>query len=216
MPHEVTLQFGRTEEDTPRVINGKFDDNEWKILGRFVEYADDLANIELIREGGPGSLSINCSEEKGFSYSTNVPPDDRVIVLLHRLRPFVLNNEPTNFNRICNYLGKSLDDEGLRNFLKSLRGYYSGQRMQHLMRITSNNVVINSEETLLTWLNAHEYHKDSDKQKELESLHQILPLEASRAIFIMMLYDKARAITIACQFIKVLAGKQKSFSCKLE
>lgn len=216
MPHKVNLHFGRSAKDTPREIKGEFKDNEWAMLNHFVKYANDLANIELIQQGGSGKLSINYSVEKGFAYSVDIPPDDKVIVLLHRLRPFILNDEPTNFNKICNCIGKALADDGFRKFIKSLKEYYMGQRMRDLILITSNSVLINADETLQKWLNAHEYHKDIAKQKELELLHQILPLEASRAIFIMMLYDKVRAIRIVAQFIDVLAGRQKSFSCKLE
>ena len=86
--------------------------------------------------------------------------------------------------------------------------------MQKTIRIRSNETLINSDETLMKWLNAHEYHKDRDKQAELDSLHQVLPLETSRAVFIMMLYDKVRTILILSKLISVIAGKTETFKCE--
>lgn len=216
MHRAVTITLGRPNVDSKRDIKGEFDDEEWSTLLKYVEYADDLSNIELVRKGGPGKLSVNYDQNKGFSFSVDLPPEDHILALLHRLRPFVLTEEPTNFYRACSILGRAFQDDDFRKFLKSLRAYYQGQHMRDLILIKSNDVLINSEKTLQKWLNAHEYHKDRDKQKEIELLHKILPLEASRAIFIMMLYDKLRAIMVVANLIEVLAGKQKIFSCKLE
>lgn len=42
--------------------------------------------------------------------------------------------------------------------------------------------------------NAYEYHRDRSNLADLEALHQVLPIEASRAIFVSMMMDKAGAV----------------------
>lgn len=215
MTHEVKAYLTIGDSDARHLFCATFEDEEWDALLRFVEYVKELQAIELMREGGPGKLNIRWTEETGFSYSAELPAEDKILALLHRLRPFVLNDEQTNFHRVCNHIARRIEDENLRHFIKSIRAIYSGKRMQSMIIIKSNETLINSEETLMKWLNAHEYHKDRNKQAELESLHQILPLETSRAIFLMMLYDKARAIFIIANMINVMAGEQESVKIKL-
>ena len=202
------------EENDPHVVSGDFEDDEWQALLDFIVYAKDLEATELIQQDGPGVLRLHYTKETGLSYQVDLPPEGHVLSMLHRLRPFVLNNEATNFNRISKTLARRLGDDSLRKFLKSLQEYASGKELQKTIRIRSNETLINSDETLMKWLNAHEYHKDRYKQAELDSLHQVLPLETSRAVFIMMLYDKVRTILILSKLISVIAGKTETFKCE--
>ena len=211
MSHEAKVCLTIGEGGEKYVVSGIFEDQEWKVLHDFVKYTNDLRSIELVRQGGPGKLNISYTQESGLSYSVDLPKEDQILALLHRLRPFVLQNELTNFYRVCNHLSRRFDDAPFRGFIKSIGDYYSGKKMQAIILLRSNDVLINSEEILLKWLNAHEYHRDNEKQAELDTLHKILPLETSRAIFVMMLYDKVRAITILSNFISVIVGEQETF-----
>ena len=63
------------------------------------------------------------------------------------------------------------------------------------MRVVSHGTLINSTETLDLWLNAYDYHRDDEKRVEFEALHDgNLPIEYSRALFIHILLDRARAV----------------------
>jgi len=73
-------------------------------------------------------------------------------------------------------------------------------------------VVIDCEATLQQWLNAYEYHKNGNKRREVERLHQLLPLEASRAIFVTMLYDKVDAIHHLHSRVRLMLGKQVTWT----
>lgn len=215
MSHEAKVYLTIGQNGEKYAVSGTFEDQEWKALLDFVKYTNDLLSIEIVSQGGPGKLNINYTQESGLSYSVDLPKEDQILALLHRLRPFVLQNEVTNFNRVCNHLSRRFDDVPFKGFIKSIGDFYSGKKIQAIILLKSNDVLINSEEILLKWLNAHEYHRDNEKQKELETLHKILPLETSRAIFVMMLYDKVRAITILAHFINVIVGEQETFGCTL-
>jgi len=213
VPHEAKAYLTIGQSSDRYIVCGTFEDKEWKALLDFVQYANDLVSIQLIRDGGPATLNLSNNAESGMSYSVELPPEDQLLALLHRIRPFILQKEPTNFYQVCKYLSRRFADAPFRDFLKSLGEHYSGKRMQDIVRVQSNQVLINSEETLMKWLNAHEYHKDQGKQDELKSLHQVMPLEASRAFFVMMLNEKVKAISILANFINVMAGEQETFGC---
>ena len=86
---------------------------------------------------------------------------------------------------------------------------YNGKRLQEQFEITSNDVLLNSEEVLQQWLNAYEFHRDKKKKSFIDSLHQLLPLEASKAIFLSLLTEKARAAINVGLIVRVILGKQK-------
>jgi hypothetical protein len=80
------------------------------------------------------------------------------------------------------------------------------------MTIASDETVLHSEDILMKWLNAYEYHRDRSKRAELDALHQVLPLEGSRAMFIYMMVDKLVAINEIGRFIWMLQhGSESKF-----
>lgn len=205
----VSIKLNGSEEFVD--VSGSFTDLEWECLGCFLVYVEKLTETDLIKNGGPGRLTMSFDENKSFSYETQVPEEDRVIGLLHRLRPFLLNNEDTQFNKICNILTKRLEAEEFRHFIKYLKDNFLGKESNNLIHVISNGVKINTEEMLHKWLNAHEYHRDRNKQRELESLHKLMPLDASRAMFIMMLYEKSRTIIVLANLVHVILGRGQKF-----
>jgi hypothetical protein len=182
-------------------------------LLQFFEYAELLQKTRICTEGAPGNMLVSFEAGVGVSYKANLPPDDDFIALLHRMRPFLLNDEPTYFYKISKLLSRRLESEELRSFFKRLKHFFSGGSFQDMVSISSNDVVINSEATLMKRLNAHEYHKDRDKQKELEKIHKIFPLESSRTIFVMMVFDMVKAVFALSGLVDIVTGKQDSFRC---
>jgi hypothetical protein len=58
-----------------------------------------------------------------------------------------------------------------------------------------SNVVLNSEKTLQNWLNAYVFHKDKNKTKIINDLHdEFFPLEMSKALWLSLLQDQANAV----------------------
>ncbi|MGK5092752.1 hypothetical protein WDW89_12150 [Deltaproteobacteria bacterium TL4] len=106
-----------------------------------------------------------------------------------------LQDESTEFYKVSGlFIKKFGHDQNIKADLIRFREQYQGKRFQSQMVLSLNDVIINSEETVKNWLNAHEYHRDQDKQKELEELSKLLPLDAMKPIFLSLLTDKAYAI----------------------
>jgi hypothetical protein len=207
LSHKVKLHLKLNNDEFIDVC-GEFSDSEWEDFEHFVDYAEKLMETDLVKNGGPGSLNVSFNANTGLSYNTKIPDDDKLIGLLHRIRPFILNNERTQFNKICNVLSKHLEEDQFRHVTKAMKDTFSGTKINNMMSVISNNVKINSEEMLHKWLNAYEYHQDRSKQQELESLHKIMPLETSKALFVMMLYEKVKAIYNLANILRVIMGKE--------
>jgi len=184
---------------------------EWTTFQDYESYAVDLFQLRLFREGAPGRLDMKWDQQKGLSLETDIPDDEMIMTLLHKLRPFILNNESTNFGKVSNIIARRTESDQIRRFINEKKEYYLGKKIQGMVKVLSNEVLLNSEEILQKWLNAHEYHKNKGKQVELASLLTVLPMQGMKAIFIMMLYDKAHAIRGIGAVIRTILGKQDHY-----
>ncbi len=207
-----TFTISVTEKTTgaSSQISAGFEDDEVALLEGFVANAQRLLEARILKDGLSGNLTINYDREKGMSVKVTLPEEDLILAFLHRLRRFILNDEPSSYNKVTGIIARRFDDPSIRGMVRAQRALYEGRDFQSQIRIESNNTVINCEDTLMKWLNAFEFHTDATKRAEIEKLHQLMPLEASRAIFVMLLIEKVKAIVGISNFIELLLGRVES------
>lgn len=214
MAHDYGLSITNDTGETVS-LSGKFEDEEWERLEDFVEYATDLLNTQLVRDGISASFKMQWSKESGGTVTTKLPPWDNVIVFLHKCRPLILQSERTFFYNICSIMTKELAHPYFRNMIEEQRNIFKGKGSQELIRISSNYTILNSEKVLYDWLNSFEYHRVKGKRAFIESLHTVLPLEVSKVFFLGLLYEKARAINNVAALTRVVLRKQDSLEWRL-
>jgi len=188
---------------------GEFPDDEWKRLDRFLEYADELSATGMVRNKRTISYSMKWHHEQGESHEATLPPPDELSAFLHRMRPFVLDNEPTHVPRILNVLARRVTLPQARRILDIHRKRFLKQ-LDGDLRISTGEVELTSEETLKKWLNAFEYHRDEDKQLELRAVTEGFPPPSSRAIFLISLFDKANAVFETASLIRALKKRGRA------
>ena len=217
MPHrfKLAMHINDTGENVSQEV--ELSDYEICLLEAFIEEADEVWNTDFIHAPERGSITMKGDAESDqVTISVSLPDWNQVIVFLHKLRPLLLKDEKTNFYKIRNLLGMKLDNAHCRNLLAQYKQLYSGKKSQAQVQIKSNEVLLNSEDTLLDWLNSYEFHRNEDKRKFIESLHQMLPLDVSKVIFRRLLLDKAEAIHRLADFIRVLLGKSQEIDVQLK
>jgi hypothetical protein len=212
MNHEINLPMRIEGSDEEISIICSIKENDWITLEDFCQFAEDLLKTDWVKNGMQSTLNIHMKEGEPIQFTTQLPIWNDVIVFLHKIRPFLLQKEKTNFYRIANYLYKTIDNSDIRSFIAEQRSRYSGKTTQKSIKITSNDVIINSEKVLIDWLNAYEYHHDKDKKTSIDELHRMIPLEASKVLFLQMLSDKVAAIYNVTGFIRVLLGIQSNYN----
>jgi hypothetical protein len=207
MPHKYALSLKIDNVDGEISVSGEFSDDEWDRLEAFLQYSGELTKVRFLHSAERGCLRIS-GEHDRLIIEAVLPPDwDEVIVFLHKLRPFILEDEGTSFDKVSGLLGRKLDHAYFRSLLKQCRRLYTGKIDQSLIQIWSNEELINSEKVLLIWLYAHEYHRDTEKREFIDGLHQMLPLDASKVMFLGLLLDKADAIFGLADLVRVVLGK---------
>lgn len=206
---QVTLLIN--EDSVPIIAD--FEDKDWQILLDFVNYATDLDGLTLVKQGSIVKLGISHESGQSVTFKTELPPDEQIIALMHRLRPFILENEPTNFNRVANILTRKIDNSQFRELIKRLRSTFLATKYRNMFQITVNDtMIVNTEQALQTWLNAFEFHRDQDKRKSMEKVFVMFPENASKAIFVMLLIDKLFVIRTLAPFVMVITNQKDQFT----
>ena len=207
-PYKLSLTHNETGEEI--TLTGEFSDEDWRQLDEFTEYARDLISTKFVHDGMPASLEIHLDQNSGMVVTSQLPLWDDVTVFLHKFRPLGLQSESTYFYKICSLLTKELTHSYFRSMIELQRDIFSGKVLQAQFQILSDDVVLNSERVLYDWLNAYEYHRDREKREFIESLHRMLPLDASKVLFLSLLTEKTKAINNIAALTMVVIGKQES------
>jgi len=188
-------------------VAGQFPDDVWEVFCRFVEYARQLLNTSIVSDSSHVNATLRFRKDEGLTTQVTIPSSDRVCAFLHRMRPFVLQDEPTNFYKVCNLISRHVDNVAVRDAIKSLKSLYSGEEFRSQVRMDLGSVLVNCEGTLKKWLNGFEYHKDKSKQEEIQLLGQLLPQEYLRAIFVSMTLDMAKAVLRLSKLVEMLENQ---------
>lgn len=215
LPKKINLEILIDEKNEQISIETEFSDKEVELLEKFLIEAEEVWQTDFIQKEEKGRLNIQGNEKGIIQINTVLPKWDYVIVFLHKFRPILLTNEETNFYKIHNFLKRKINHPYFTNILALEHRLFSGKKFKSTVQIKSNGVTLNSEDVLFNWLNAFEYHREEEKKKVIESLHQILPLDASKVIFLSFLIDKAKATINLADIIRVLLGKDKELEVRM-
>ena len=210
--HTITIRRADTSEITSTDV--EFSDQEEEILIEYLECAKRLATSKFIKQGVSFGLNIHWNHETGLAITTNLPDWDDMTVLMHRFRPFGLQNERTYFVKVANVISRRVNNPSMRNTIKALKDKFSGKFMQSAVMIETNDIVLNSEDTLNNWLNAYEYHRDTDKQQLVDDLGKVLTSDGMKAIFCHLMVDRVNAVFRLAGIIGVLLGEVENFEIK--
>src|SRR6266700_1270315 len=209
--HKVSFKVNQVSSNSEASVTAEFSEDELACLQAYCTYVDDLSSVKLVQDGIPCSVNLDYKQDVGTTVTSQLPPDEEIMAMLHRLRPLILNDEHASFNRVCDILGARISESIVRQAIKSLRQIYDGRSMQKqiVVRSTTDNseIIINSETALFTWLNAYEYHRYQNKKEEIDRFHQLLQLAHSKAFFLMLITDKVRVLASVARFANLILGK---------
>jgi len=193
MPLEVTLQLG-DGNSLKEEVTAVFDDEDRRRFHAYLTHLEELFATRIGREGMNPRLNVTWEEGNAMNFNAELPPADDLLAYLHRLRPFLLQDEFAPFEKIVGILGRRIDSKQARNFCKGQMKLYKGEVLKSAIKITVSDLIVNSEKTLMDWLNSHEYHRDQEKRKKLKGVFEVMTDDGAKAIFVMLIVDKANAI----------------------
>ncbi len=197
-------------EDSPsqdvREITGNLS-NEFKdVLVRFAQYAKELGECEYIQSPKQATFNFKWEVGKGHSSNPTLPEMSVCDSFIYRLRPFVLNDESTNYLRVLKQTGKMLQDPTVHKMMKDLRHYWDGRKIRELFTLSDETGVLNNDAMTMKYLHAFEYHRNQEKAAKFKSLQEMFGTDGLRAFYLLLLADKAKAIFQLSYLIEVILG----------
>ena len=208
MPRAVKLTIIPEANRPPEKIEGVLEDDDVAVLESYSDYLAQLRRTRLGTEGMRPQISIQWKKGEAMQVASNVPTEDDLLALLHRLRPFLLEKEPTSFNRTRGLLGRRFDNTKFHALLRGMRDLYEGRVLASQYQVSVNDLILNSDRTFYDWLNGFEYHRDHDKRALLEAPFQVLG-DGAKVFFLFHLVDKMKAIYLLGRHVEVVLGKRK-------
>jgi hypothetical protein len=202
-PFRVTITNKRTAE--AETVVGEFPDDEWTALTQCQDAYQRLARCRMAQTQHDLSWKISHSAGNSVIHEATFPPDDDIDAFLLRMRPFVLEREKTHFYRVRNVLARRIPFALFHQHLDSVPDRYAGKTLGFTLEV--GGVPLAAPEAIDKWLNAFEYHLDTDKQAELHAMFRVFPEQSARALFVHAMIERAAAIGQLVPIIDSLASR---------
>lgn len=164
----------------------------------FKRRADEYLEIRQRLSPGITKLSVSRQPNGTFSAESDMPSEDQLRSLYLSFRFFFQQDEPCHFPKVLKIIGRKFPHDPVNIFLKNLkdqwqRPFKNSSFVEFLRR------KVDAHELLNLWFNAHYFHSDLDKEKELYEINQIFSENLSR----FLLYD-----TVMCSGLAVINLKK--------
>ena len=187
-------------------FNVELDENEHKIFVEFHEEVNRMISLETFKKHL--GVTWQCAAEIGQEVKNEIdfPSQEDLIIILHTIRPFILQDERLYLVKIINILTKNIQNINIRNMINLNRDLFNGKNSQKIVKVTANDILINSEAFLMKYLNAYEYHRDKDKQEFFQELYRYFPEEVGRFFVVSLIIDKVQAIENINKVICLIIG----------
>lgn len=199
---ERQLTFTSESNRTPVFLD--LSDTEQDVIKAYREEYRRLCNSSISKKELPCGLSIKSGE--AVTSTANLPSEDDLAILLHRLRPFILHKEPASFNRTVAVFGRHLRHPTVRAFLRELWREWKGERFFDEIALLQSTP-IDGEKLLLDWLNAKEYHRDPAKAESVANLRATMSEPLVDFIIVSLALDKLRAVRKAAAVTRLILGE---------
>jgi hypothetical protein len=186
-------------------VNGEFTDEEWQDALLYLESFGRLSKCRIVESQAQLNWGFSWQAGATPEFRASMPPDDDIDAFLLRMRPFVLNDEPTSFYRMRNIVARRMPLDAVRNHLERVKAAYNGSAIG--FSINHNSRSLTSDEAVDLWLNAFEYHQDDGKRVELRAMFALFPETAARALFVQMMLSRAAAVQQLAEILERLRRK---------
>ena len=184
----------RGEELPPVEASGVFPPEAHDRLREFVRLVGRVRVSALLLRGMPGLSRVRFDTTSGLTLTSEDYTDAELFELLHVLRPVILEEEPFSFHRTSSMLGRYIDSQDVRDYLKLQTRVFRHGEMNLYMRLSVNNQPLFDESLLRLWLNGTQYHSDAEKAAAWGQLEASLSESGSRALVISQLRGKVLAL----------------------
>ena len=184
-------------------ISDSLRQNEWEALRAFCDKAHRLISTKLVSDGDASIRgNVRFEKDKGMLFQASLPPEEQVAEFLMAFRFFYLQKEDTCFPKILNIIGRHTEQKEAREAIKFFRKRWENSLFGNAMQIKLNEKQITTSFLLDIWFNAHYFHSDKDKAKELQVMQGLLSEDFAKYMLLDASYEASKIVLKFYQGLK--------------
>lgn len=207
MSHGFDFTWGIGQAPPVRV-SGELDDSECDMLQLYFEKYGRLVSSPALADLTRSDAIVRWNGISAL-VKVDLPEDDTMAVLLHRLRPFILSREPASFHKVLAMLRRRIGCPEVRDWLKEERAVFDGRRLTLGLKHADGPIQL--DHALSEWLNSHEYHSDDDKMATVAGLRSAFPKPVVDGLFVSLLVAKIQAIRSVAALVSMVLDHGDEF-----
>lgn len=192
-------------------IASQLSDGEWRCIDAFKYQSQRLAQTGLVEESNAGRVKWTLSITPDGMTSEGVLPSEALVVEhLAALRFFLLEKEPSFFNKVVNILSKHSRSEDAVKAYRQLRAQWKNALFQDAVSVEWNGGKITAGGLLDLWLNGEYFHGDEAAKIELERLWHSVPKPVTKWLLIESALGSTSVVLKLNEWLKGLTRRAES------
>ena len=200
------IEFTLRTDILESVVGAEFSDDDQAVLREFMEEYRRLQDSSISKKDLPCSWSF-AGDAGRHTFKAHLPSEDEMAILLHRLRPFVLQNEPASFDRAVSVLRRRMSWAELRPLFKLLRDLWVGVNLADELPLFIQHTQVDIQALFSNWVNGEEYHRDRDRHRVVAEMRMSVPSEFLQFMIISAALDKVSAVRHVAKVVRLAIGE---------
>ncbi len=190
-------------------ISNLLSDKEWGNLRLFCDKARRLAATKFVSGQTKGIIKgkFRYGNDTGWQMESEIPSEEIIAEFLMAFRFFYLKKEPTQFPKILGIIGKYTNNEDFRKSAKLLGNKWKDCLFGKTFTISLNDKEVTSSILLDLWFNAHYFHQDQGKKKELDKLIDGFSENFAKYMLLDAAFEGAKLVSKLFEGIHIMVDK---------
>lgn len=191
---DIKLILSREDGTHVEDVSGRFTTADLALLDSFTGFVSRVRASSLLVRGMPAITKMRWESGKELVFECAPYSDAELHELLHVLRPLILHEEATSFDKVAALLKRCFSSRAVSDQLKLIRHIYEHGEVSRYMQVSVGGQELFKKSLLDLWLNAAQYHTDVDKAAAWRELEQSLTSPNTRALVMTQLQDRVKAL----------------------
>ena len=187
-----------------------FSNDEIVLLKRFRDDVRALAKRRVFNELAPARYNISYNEEQGLSFTAPQIDEEAWDAMMLRLRPLTVEQLSSHrFDLVRNMIARQFGTDAAKAHFKTIKDGYQGKLAPMTFnrgtaniageppKLEPNGVFENGQGPVALfdkWMNAFDFHNDSDKRAYLEDMFRTMPREFVQGIVYLHIREMMTAM----------------------
>ncbi|MED5617647.1 hypothetical protein [Ideonella sp. BN130291] len=203
----VTLTLHDSEGTLAASVTGEFDDDDVDRLRDFATQMTRVKETALLARGFSGITNMKWEAGSGMVFTCAPYSNAELYELLHVLRPVILEEERTSFQKIIALLGRRFKDKTFAHHARSLRHIFEEGELSSYMQVQVGGQKLLHNSILKLWLNGTQYHTDQEKAESWKKLEDSLTENNARALAIELVHSRVKALLLLDHVVQLVLSK---------